>query len=158
MECKFSNHREASVRVTKFDGEVVPKNNQFQYLGSIIQSDTKIEMDVKHRIQAEWFQYLGSIILSDTKIEMDVKHRIQARWVRWRSAFGVLCDRNMSLKLKAKLYKITISYALVRRIKSLNLGEIKIARGRPQKTWKRIIKNDMMIKELDENSASEYEI
>ena len=42
------------------------------------------------------FKYLGSIIQKDGKINSDV-HRIQAGWLKWKSATGVLCDRNIPL-------------------------------------------------------------
>jgi len=31
------------------------------------------------------------------EIDSDVNHRIQASWLNWRSATGVLCDRNIPL-------------------------------------------------------------
>ena len=41
------------------------------------------------------FKYLGSIIQNDREINSEVNHRIQAGWWKWRSATGVLCDRNI---------------------------------------------------------------
>jgi hypothetical protein len=35
------------------DGRVVPMNDTFQYLRSILQSDEEIDIDVSHRINAE---------------------------------------------------------------------------------------------------------
>ena len=46
------------------------------------------------------FKYLGSIIQKDGEIDSDVNHRIQAGWLKWRSATGILCDRNILLRLK----------------------------------------------------------
>ena len=37
------------------------------------------------------------IIQKDGEIDSDVNHRIQAGWLKWRSATGVLCDRNIPL-------------------------------------------------------------
>ena len=34
-------------------------------------------------------------------------------WFKWRSATGVLCDRNMSLNLKRKFYKTAIKPSLL---------------------------------------------
>jgi len=43
------------------------------------------------------FKYLGSIIQKDGEIDSDVNYRIQAGWLKWRSATGVLGDRNIPL-------------------------------------------------------------
>ena len=47
------------------------------------------------------------------KIDSDVNHRIQAGWLKWRSATGVLCDRNIPLWMKGKFYRTAISPALL---------------------------------------------
>ena len=56
------------------------------------------------------FKYLGSIIQKDGEINGDVNHRIKVGWLRWRSATGVLCDRNMPLSLKGKFYKTAVRH------------------------------------------------
>ncbi|GKA21145.1 retrovirus-related pol polyprotein LINE-1 [Tanacetum coccineum] len=38
----------------------------------------------------------------------DVTHRIQAGWLKWRAATGILCDKNVPLKLKGKFYRVVI--------------------------------------------------
>ena len=37
-------------------GQVVPKKNTFQYLGSMLQRDGDIDADVSHRIKAGWIK------------------------------------------------------------------------------------------------------
>jgi hypothetical protein len=37
-----------------FDGRVVPMNDTFQYLRSMLQSERDIDEDVSHRIRAGW--------------------------------------------------------------------------------------------------------
>ena len=59
------------------------------------------------------FKYLGSIIQKDGEIDSDVNHMIQAGWLKWRSATGVLCDRNIPVWLKGKFYRIAIRPALL---------------------------------------------
>ena len=49
------------------------------------------------------FKYLSSIIQKDGEIDSDVNHRIQAGWLKWRSATGVLCDRNIPLWLRTAI-------------------------------------------------------
>ena len=55
------------------------------------------------------FKYLGSIIQKDGEIDSDV----QAGWLKWRSATGILCDRNIPLWLKGKFYLTAIRLALL---------------------------------------------
>jgi len=59
------------------------------------------------------FKYLGSIIQNDGEINNDVNHRIQTSWLKWRSATGVLCDRNIPLWLKGKFYRTAIRSTLL---------------------------------------------
>jgi len=58
-------------------------------------------------------KYLGSIIQKDGEINRDVNHKIQVGWLKWRSAIGVLCDRNIPLCLKGKFYQTAIRLALL---------------------------------------------
>jgi len=59
------------------------------------------------------FKYLGSIIQKDGEINSDVNYKIKAGWLKWRSATGVLYDRNIPLWLKRKFYRIAIRPALL---------------------------------------------
>ena len=59
------------------------------------------------------FKCLSSIIQKDEEINSDVIHSIQAGRLKWRSATGVLCDRNILLWLKGKFYRTAIRPALL---------------------------------------------
>ena len=59
------------------------------------------------------FKYLYFIIQKGREIDSDVNHEIQAGWLKWRSATGVLCDRNVPLWLKEKFYRTAIRPALL---------------------------------------------
>ena len=63
--------------------------------------------------QTNTFKYLGSIIQSNGDISADVTHRILTGWLRLRSATGVLCDKNVPLKLKGKFYRVAIRPSLL---------------------------------------------
>jgi hypothetical protein len=53
MRCQFSGKNLDDGDVS-LDGRVVPMNDTFQYLGSMLQSEGDIDEDVSHKIRAEW--------------------------------------------------------------------------------------------------------
>jgi hypothetical protein len=55
MKCDFSatTQEEGDVRL---DGQVVPKKDTFQYLGSMLQKNRDIDEDASHRIKACWLK------------------------------------------------------------------------------------------------------
>jgi hypothetical protein len=81
MKCDFSatTQEEGDVRL---NGQVVPKKDNFCYLGSMLHKNGDIDEDVSHRIKAGW--------------------------LKWRQASGILCDPRVPLKLKGKFYRIAI--------------------------------------------------
>ena len=69
------------------EGQVVPRNDTFRYLESMLQRDGDIDEDVSHRIKAGW--------------------------MKWRQASGVLYDKRVPQKLKDKFYWMTIRPAML---------------------------------------------
>ena len=65
--------------------------------------------ELKH---VDHFKYLGSVIDKDGTIDKDVDLRVQAAWSSWRKLTGVLYDRKIPLRLKAKIYEAIIRPAL----------------------------------------------
>ena len=59
------------------------------------------------------FRYLGSMLQTDGDIDEDVSHRIQAGWMKWRQASDVLCDKRVLQKLKGKFYRTAIRPAML---------------------------------------------
>ena len=53
MRCDFgtTNRKEEDVSL---EGQVVPRNDTFRYLGSMLQRDRNIDDDVSHRIKVWW--------------------------------------------------------------------------------------------------------
>ncbi|GKG38225.1 hypothetical protein Tco_0457448, partial [Tanacetum coccineum] len=47
------------------------------------------------------------------RIDEDITNRIKTGWVKWKAAFGVLCDRRIPLKLKGKFYRVAIRPAML---------------------------------------------
>ena len=58
------------------------------------------------------FKYLGSVIDKDATIDRDVDLRVRAAWSSWIKLTGILYDRNIPLRLKAKVYEAIIRRAL----------------------------------------------
>jgi hypothetical protein len=85
MRCQFSGENLDDGDVS-LDGQVVPMNDTFRYLGSMLQSEGEIDEDVSHRIRAGW--------------------------VKWRQTSGVLCDK-VPNKLKGKFYRTVIRPAML---------------------------------------------
>jgi len=72
-----------------------------------------VTLDRQEIPMSSHFKYLSSIIQKDEEINSDINHRIQTGWLKWRSATGVLCDRNILLWLKGKFYWTAIRPALL---------------------------------------------
>ncbi|XP_075086512.1 uncharacterized protein LOC142169176 [Nicotiana tabacum] len=88
FECKFNDERHEVEVEVKIDTQVIPKRDSFKYLGSIIQGNGEIDEDVTHRIGAGW--------------------------MRWRLASGVLCNKNVSPRLKGKLYRVVVRLTMLK--------------------------------------------
>ena len=58
------------------------------------------------------FEYLGSVFDKDGMIDKEVYLRVQAAWISWRKLTRVFYDRNIPLRLKAKVYDAIIRPAL----------------------------------------------
>ncbi|XP_019236518.1 PREDICTED: uncharacterized protein LOC109216786 [Nicotiana attenuata] len=82
LECKFSDETRGENIDVMLDSQVIPKRESFRYLGLVIQGNGEIDEDVTHHIRAGW--------------------------MKWRLAFGVLCDKNVSPKLKGQFYKAVV--------------------------------------------------
>ena len=67
-----------------------------------------IKLNGEELTSANHFKYLGSVIDKDGTIDSGVDLRVQAAWSRWRKLTGILYDRNISLRLKAKVYEAII--------------------------------------------------
>lgn len=45
-----------------------------------------------------------------SKINCPLRRKpISTIWVKWRLAFGVLCDKNVSSRLKGKFYRVVVT-------------------------------------------------
>ena len=63
--------------------------------------------------QVKKFCYLGSTIEESGGCKEEVKTRISKAWGKWRDSSGIMCDKRMAVKLKAKFYKCVIRPVLL---------------------------------------------
>jgi hypothetical protein len=125
MSCQFSGEN-SDDGVVSLDGRVVPMNDTFRYLGSMLQSEGEID------------EY--------------VSHRIRAGWVKWRQASGVLCDKKVPNKLKDKFYRTAIRPAMMydaedcatkgQHVQNMSVAEMRMLRWICGHTRKDRIRND----------------
>ena len=68
----------------------------------------KLEVTIGEEVVASTtkFRYLGSIIQSNGKVDGDVTHRIQAGWLKWQVATRILYDRMFSSRLKVNFTEL----------------------------------------------------
>ncbi|GJW30143.1 retrovirus-related pol polyprotein LINE-1 [Tanacetum coccineum] len=80
-----------------------------------IAHNKEVDVCIKDKIlqPKESFRYLRSMLHKSGRIDEDVSNRIKVAWMKWRAATGVLCDRNVPLKLKGKFYRVAIRLAML---------------------------------------------
>ncbi len=71
-----------------------------------------IKLNGEELNNVDHFKYLGSVIDTDGTINRDLNLRVQAAWSSWRKLTGVLYDRKIPLRLKAKICETIIRLAL----------------------------------------------
>ena len=72
-----------------------------------------IKLNGEELKNVDHFKYLGSVIDKAGTIDRDVDLRLHAAWSSWRKLAGVLYDRKIPLRLKAKVYEAMIRPALM---------------------------------------------
>nr|XP_009775659.1 PREDICTED: uncharacterized protein LOC104225533 [Nicotiana sylvestris] len=150
-----------------------------KFAGVTQEANGDVRLDTQVIPRRESFKYLGFIIQSGWKIDEDVTHCIRVGWMKWRLAFGVLCDKNVPLRLKDRIRNEVIrdkvgvapveekmrearlrwfghvkrrsTDAPIRRHERLALGGKRKGRRRPKKSWGEVILRDMAQLELTED-------
>ncbi|KAG5615096.1 hypothetical protein H5410_014920, partial [Solanum commersonii] len=69
--------------------------------GDVVEeADVEVRLATQIIPKRENFKYLGSVIQGSGDIDDDVTHRIGVAWMKWRLASGVLCDKKIPSRLK----------------------------------------------------------
>jgi hypothetical protein len=106
--------------------------------GTTAQEEGDVSLEGQVVPRKDTFRYLGSMLQRDGDIDADVSHRIKAGWMKWRQAFGILCDKRVPQKLKGKFYRTTIRLAMLygaecwptkkRHVQQLSVAEMRMLR------------------------------
>ena len=84
-----------------------------EYLRFNEDQDSEIYMEGVRLNRLENFKYLGSKVASNGNMDAEITHRVQAGWRNWRKMSGVLCDGEINVKLKGKVYKTVVRPAMM---------------------------------------------
>ncbi|XP_051788414.1 uncharacterized protein LOC127529327 [Erpetoichthys calabaricus] len=72
-----------------------------------------VRMQGAELAKVDEFKYLGSTVQSNVDCGREVKKRVQAGWNGWRRVSGVLCDRQVSARVKGKVYRTVVRPAML---------------------------------------------
>ena len=93
-------------------------------LGRKVQIKDRNNVELK---QVDEFCYLGTVIEEKGGCSKSVRARIGKVWQKWREVTGVVCDKRMPLKMKAKIYKSVIRSVLLK-IGKKHIKKVKFVR------------------------------
>ena len=114
--------------------------------------DETVKMEDTKVPKVKEFKYLGSTVQENGSCEREVK-RVQAGWNGWRKVSGVICDRRLPARVKAKVYSSVIRPAMVygletvavtmKQVEEMEVAEMKMLRFAMGVTRKDKIRNDI---------------
>ena len=62
----------------------------------------------ERRCRHDYDEYVESIFDSNGGAERDISNRVKLAWMKWKQLTGLLCEKNVPIKLKDKVYKTVI--------------------------------------------------
>ena len=113
--------------------------------------DKTVKMEDTKVPRVKEFKYLGSTVQENGSCEREVK-RVQAGWNGWRKVSGVICDRRLPARIKAKVYSSVVRPAMVygletaavtkKQVEEMEVAEMKMLRFVMGVTRKDKIRNE----------------
>ena len=106
--------------------------------GGVVLEEGDVSLEGQVVPKKDTFRHLGLMLQRDGDIDVDVSHRIKAEWIKWRQASDILCDKRVPQKLKGKFYRTAIRPAMlygaecwptkIRHIQQLSVAEMRMLR------------------------------
>ena len=114
--------------------------------------DETVKMEDTKVPRVQEFKYLGSMVQESGGWEREVKNRVKARWNEWRRVSGVICDKRLPPRVKAKVYSSVVRPAMVygletvavtkKQVEEMEVAEMKMLRFTMGVTRKDKIRNE----------------
>ncbi|XP_070002811.1 uncharacterized protein [Nicotiana sylvestris] len=133
VECKLSDATQEEDEDVRLESQVIPKRESFKYLGYIIQGNGEIDEDITHRIGVGW--------------------------MKWRLISGILCDKNVSPKLKGKLYRVVVRSTMLYgakcwsvkpyHVEKMKMAEMRMLRWMCRRTMLDKVRNEVIRDKVD---------
>ena len=80
-----------------------------------------VKMQGEEVVKVEDFNYLGSFVQSNGECGREVKKRVHAGRNGWRRMSGVICDRRVPARVKGEVYKVAVRPAMFYGMKTVAL-------------------------------------
>ncbi|VDO65133.1 unnamed protein product [Heligmosomoides polygyrus] len=79
-----------------------------EYVTTVVNESGSIKIDGPELPRTSVFKYLGSAIESDGKLMVEVNSHVTAASFKWRSLTGVLCDKKLPERFKSKICRAVV--------------------------------------------------
>ena len=79
-----------------------------EYLAMGVQQACQVTVDGTPLPGCESFKYLGSTVSADGRCTADATSRASVAWCKWKGLTGVLCDKQLPVRLKSRVYKAMV--------------------------------------------------
>lgn len=123
-----------------------------------------VRMEAKQLPEVSEFKYLGSTLQSDGGINVEINKRTQSGWKNWKKMSGILCDKRIPERVKGKVYKTVVQPAMLyatetlplasRHVRKLETTEMKMCRWTCGHTRKDHVRNDDIRNRLEVENIS----
>ena len=89
------------------------QKTEYLYAGEGTVMTGSVKLGENETPRGNGFRYLGSTVQADGGLDLEVEKRIQAGWNNWRKLTGALCDKRVPLRVKSRVYKFMVLPAMM---------------------------------------------